>query len=298
MPDFHTRRMFLLTAATAPFIPILPALASESPSKAALAAVATEFARLEHEAGGRLGVDVYDTGNRTQFGYRADERFPMCSTFKLILAGAVLAQSMKVDGLLARRIAYSRHDLAGYSPVTEKHVGGGMTVAQLCDATIRYSDNTAANLLLDLLGGPAAVTAFAKSIGDDVFRLDRRETELNTAIPGDVRDTSAPAAMGRSLRTLVLGDVLSHAQREQLEQWLRGNTTGEHRIRAGLPPGWTAADKTGSGSHGTTNDVALAWPPGRAPISIAVYYTQDDARAKWKDDVIASATRIAVGALR
>lgn len=214
-----------------------------------------------------------------------------------MLGAAVLAQSVAHPGLLQQRVTYGRSDLVSYSPVTERHVDTGMTVAELCAATIQYSDNTAANELMKLIGGPAAVTAYARSIGDDTFRLDRWETELNTALPGDLRDTTTPAAMAASLRVLVLGDALPAAQRAQLIEWLRGNKVGDKRIRAGVPAGWRVGDKTGTGDYGTTNDAGVLWPPSRAPIVLAVYYTQTRADAKAKDDVIATATRIAIATL-
>jgi beta-lactamase class A len=289
-----TRRTFLLATVTAPLIRPLSVFASTSSGRTS---PESEFAYLEKTFGGRLGVDVYDIVNDAHFGYRSGERFPMCSTFKLMLVGAVLARSMKIEAILGRRIRYAQHDVVTYSPITGKHVGHGMTVSELCKAAIQYSDNTAANLLIRMLGSVAAVTAFARSIGDTEFRLDRQETELNTAIPGDERDTSTPAAMGRSLRTLVLGDVLHDRQRTRLKDWLCGNTTGQRRIRAGVPNDWKVGDKTGSGAYGTTNDLALIWPPESSPISLAVYYTQGEAAAEPKDEIIASATRIAVSAL-
>lgn len=288
------RRTLLLTAAAVPLLRPLSAFASAASGAASAKA---EFAHLEENFGGRLGVDVYDTGSDLHFGYRSGERFPMCSTFKFMLVGAVLAQSMRAHAILERRIRYARHDLVTYSPITGKHVGRGMTVSELCKAALQHSDNTAANLLIEMLGGVAAVTAFARSVGDTDFRLDRHETELNTSIPGDERDTSTPAAMGRSLRTLVLGDALHDRQRKLLKDWLRGNTTGGGRIRAGLPNNWEVGDKTGSGDYGTTNDIALIWPPKHSPISLAIYYTQGEATAELKEEVIASATRIMVSAL-
>ncbi|RYY95447.1 MAG: class A beta-lactamase, partial [Comamonadaceae bacterium] len=189
---------------------------------------------LESASGGRLGVAVQEAGRAAPWGYRQDERFPMCSTFKLIAAAGVLAMSARDAGLLERRIAYTQADLVSYSPVTQKHVGDGMTVAGLCAAALQYSDNTAGNLLIRLLGGTDAVTAYARGIGDSAFRLDRWETELNTAIPGDPRDTTTPAAMATSVQRLALGDALGAPQRAQLVAWLRGNTTGATRIRAGV----------------------------------------------------------------
>ena len=294
MLQSRTRRTFLLSAAAVPLLQILPVRAGEA---APLPSTQAAFAALERAAGGRLGVSAYNTANGMQVGYRADERFPVCSTFKIMLVGAVLAQSTRDKRLLQRRVRYVQSQVVSYSPVSSKHVADGMTVQELCAAAIRYSDNTAANLLIGLLGGPRAVTAFARSIGDREFRLDRYETELNMAIPGDLRDTSTPAAMGRSLRMLVLGDALPAPRRKLLEDWLKGCTTGAHRIRAGIPAGWQAGDKTGSGDYGTTNDAALLWPSARTPISLVVYYTQSAAGAKWKDDVIASAAQIAVHAM-
>ncbi|MCG0582107.1 PenA family class A beta-lactamase, partial [Burkholderia cenocepacia] len=247
---------------------------------------------LERDAGGRLGVCAIDTASGRVIEHRAGERFPFCSTFKAMLSAAVLAQSVERPGLLQQRVTYTKADLVNYSPVSEKHVGAGMTVAALCEATIQYSDNSAANLLMKLIGGPSAVTAYARSIGDDAFRLDRWETELNTALPGDPRDTTTPAAMAASIRVLTLGDALPAAQRAQLVAWLRGNKVGDKRIRAGVPAEWTVGDKTGTGDYGTTNDAGVIWPTSRAPIVLAVYYTQTRADARAKDDVIASVARI------
>ncbi|WP_175882533.1 PEN-B family class A beta-lactamase [Burkholderia sp. BCC0044] len=300
------RRTLLLAAATAPLVLTVTACASQqaaapdaatAAAKAAAdaiapAAAATTLADLERDAGGRLGVCAIDTASGRVVEHRAGERFPFCSTFKAMLGAAVLARSVERPGLLQQRVTYTKADLVNYSPVSEKHVGAGMTVAALCEATIQYSDNAAANLLMKLIGGPSAVTAYARSIGDDTFRLDRWETELNTALPGDPRDTTTPAAMAASLRVLTLGDALPAAQRAQFVTWLRGNKVGDKRIRAGVPAGWVVGDKTGTGDYGTTNDVGVIWPTSRAPIVLAVYYTQTRADARAKDDVIASVARI------
>nr|6TY6_A Chain A, Beta lactamase (GNCA4-2) [synthetic construct]6TY6_B Chain B, Beta lactamase (GNCA4-2) [synthetic construct]6TY6_C Chain C, Beta lactamase (GNCA4-2) [synthetic construct] len=260
------------------------------------AALSEQLAELEKRSGGRLGVAVLDTATGRRFGYRGDERFPMCSTFKALLAAAVLARVDQGKENLDRRITYGKEDLVDYSPVTEKHVGDGMTVAELCEAAITYSDNTAANLLLEALGGPAALTAFLRSIGDNVTRLDRWEPELNTAAPGDPRDTTTPAAMAATLRTLLLGDVLSPASRQQLVDWLIANKTGDKRLRAGLPADDRVGDKTGTGEHGTTNDIAVVWPPNRAPIFLAVYLTESQVDADARDAVIAEVARLVVAA--
>ncbi len=169
-----------------------------------------------------------------------------------------------------------------------------MTVAGLCGAALQYSDNTAANLLLQLVGGPAAVTSFARSIGDCEFRLDRRETDLNSAVPGDVRDTSTPQAMGHTLANLTLRGALGGPERAHLTAWLKGNTTGATRIRAGIPTNWQVGDKTGSGDYGTANDVAVLWPPRRSPFVLAIYTTQTTKNAAARSDIVAAATRIVV----
>ncbi|RQS33519.1 PenA family class A beta-lactamase [Burkholderia sp. Bp8992] len=299
------RRTLLLAAATAPVVltatacALRQATAPDAASQAAAAADAVApaaagaaLADLERDAGGRLGVYAIDTARGRVVEHRSGERFPFCSTFKAMLSAAVLAQSVDRPGLLQQHVTYTQADLVNYSPVSGKHVGTGMTVAALCEAAIQYSDNSAANLLMKLIGGPSAVTAFARSIGDDAFRLDRWETELNTALPGDPRDTTTPAAMAASMRVLTLGEALPAAQRAQLVTWLRGNKVGDKRIRAGVPAGWTVGDKTGTGDYGTTNDAGVIWPASGAPIVLVVYYTQAQADARAKDDVIASVARI------
>lgn len=285
-----SRRRLLLAAAVVPF---LRSAFADAPGAEAFVA---RLAGLEKEAGGRLGVSLVDAAGRVRLGYRESERFPFCSTFKPILAGAILARSVGREELLQRRIRYSHEELVHYSPVTERYVEDGMTVAELCAAALQYSDNTAGNLLIRLLGGPGAVTAFARSFGDREFRLDRQEPELNSAVPGDPRDTTTPAAMARSLWALTLGDALPAVQREQLQDWLRGNTTGRKRIRAGVPTGWQVGDKTGSGDYGTANDIAVLWPTPDEPCCLVVYYTAERPGAKWRDDVIATAARIVFGA--
>lgn len=252
---------------------------------------AREITRIETESGGRLGLAAFDTGRQIQLSYRGDERFPMCSTFKVLAASSILARE---PALLAKRIRYTKDDLVPYAPVTEKHLADGMTNAELCGAAIELSDNPAANFLMKQIGGPAGVTAFARSLGDGMFRLDRWEPELNSATPGDVRDTTTPVAMMRTLQKLALGDALAPAQRKLLVDWMLASPTGAERIRAGVPAGWKVADKTGSGSHGTSNTIGVLYPPGTAPIVIAVYFTQSP---KQRNDVVAAAARAVVAAL-
>lgn len=258
----------------------------------------TELKALESAAGVRLGVFALDGADGAQIAHRADERFPFCSTFKVILAAAILDRSTREPGLLDRRIDYTKSDLVSWSPVTEKHLDSGMTVEELCAAAIRYSDNTAANLLIRILGAPADVTAYARTIGNQTFRLDRWETELNTAIPGDPRDTVTPRSMAGSLVELIQGDALRPPDRERLTAWMVGNTTGNKRIRAGVPDGWRVADKTGSGAYGTTNDIGVIWPPDSRPLVLAIYLTGVEEKSPWRDDVVAEATRIVVRAMR
>jgi len=286
------QRRSLLTALGALAVSPLFASAASEPIVAE-----ARFADLEKTLDGRLGVFALDTGNGAQLAYRADERFAFCSTFKVIAAAVVLSKDAQAPGLLQQRIHYRQRDLVPYSPITEKHVNDGMTIAALCAAAIQYSDNTAGNLLIQLVGGTAAVTAFARAIGDTQFRLDRWETELNTATPGDPRDTTTPRAMGQTLQRLVLGDALAAAQRAQLQDWMRGNTTGASRIRAGVPPDWQVADKTGTGDYGSANDIAVLWPPGRAPVILAIYTTRHQKDASARNDVIAQAARMTVDRL-
>ncbi len=240
---------------------------------------------------GRLGVAVLDTraGVGGFIGYHAEDRFPLCSTFKLLAAAAMLKRVDDGKEQLDRRVKFAASDLVTYSPVTKEHVGGdGMTIAELCAAAITVSDNTAGNLILASLGGPQGVTDFARSLGDTQTRLDRIEPDLNEALPDDPRDTTTPAAMIKTMQALVLGDALSQKSREQLIAWLVGNKTGDARLRAGLPPAWRVGDKTGSGERGTSNDVAVAWPPNSAPVLIAVYLTGTTVTAEARNRAIAA----------
>jgi len=233
---------------------------------------AAGFAAIEARVGGRIGVAALDTGSGRRLRHRADERFAMCSTFKLMLVAMVLERVDKGELLLSQRIAYGPADLLSYAPVTKAHVAeGGMSLGDLCAAAIELSDNTAANLLLKLIGGPAGYTARLRRLGDETTRLDRTEPTLNTNLPGDPRDTSTPDAMIDTLRKALLGHMLSAAGMICLIGWMKAATTGLGRLRAGLPSGWTAGDKTGTGDNGAINDLAIAWPPHRAPILIVAY---------------------------
>ena len=233
--------------------------------------VEQQLADLERRHGGRLGVAILDTGNQRIIGHRGDERFALCSTFKALAAAFVLARVDRKEEDLARLVVYGKEQLVPYSPTTEKHTGeGGLSIGSLCEAAVTLSDNTAANLLLDSFGGPQGLTQWLRSIGDQVTRLDRREPELNENRAGDPQDTTTPIAMLQTLHTLMLGDVLSGASRDQLTAWLVSNTTGDKKVRAGVPRDWRVGDKTGSGANNASNDVAVLWPTHRAPLIVTV----------------------------
>jgi beta-lactamase class A len=218
----------------------------------------------------------------------------MCSTFKWLAVAAVLARVDSGTERLDRHVVFGKEVLLDYAPVTSKHVGApGMSVADLCAAAVTLSDNTAANLLLASMGGPTAVTAFARSLGDQTTRLDRTEPELNVGGPGDIRDTTTPDTMLADLHRVLLGDRLSVGSRDLLLQWLRACTTGLDALRAGLPANWTAGDKTGSGSHGETNDVAIIWPPQRKPLLVTAYYAGSHAEPAERKAVLAAVGRMA-----
>jgi beta-lactamase class A len=285
------RRKLLLAAAAIPAINALTPLLAYA-ANTSLQQAQQQLAALEKASGGRLGVVAINTADGKTLQLNGEQRFPFCSTFKVMAASAILQHSLINSDFMQQRIRYQKSDLVAYSPITEKHLDSGMTVAELCAAALQYSDNTAVNLLMKQLGGPAAITTYARSIGDTTFRLDRWETELNSAIPGDERDTTTPAAMAASLQKLALGNALPQAQREQLVAWMKGNTTGDKRIRAGVPAGAIVADKTGGGDYGTTNDIGIVWRENRAPLVIAVYFTQPQQDAKANNEVIASAARI------
>lgn len=277
------------------------ALAVAVPAQAHASTITGKLRDLERQHNGRLGVFATDTGTGRTVLYRADELFPMCSTFKTIAAAAILRRDH--DGsLLGKVIRYTQAevDKSGYGPITGKaeNLANGMTVSALCEATIAYSDNCAANLLLRELGGPTAITRFSRSIGDPVTRLDRWEPELNSAEPDRETDTTSPRAIGQSYARLTLGHALNRADARQLTNWLLANTTGANRIRAGLPVAWRLGDKTGTGKYGTTNDVGIAFPPGRAPIVIAVLSTKKDQPTAPADEpLVAKTAELVAGAL-
>ncbi|WBB61688.1 class A beta-lactamase [Streptomyces sp. WMMC500] len=276
-----------------------PAKPPPSPSRTATPPpepYARELAALEREYEARLGVYAVDTGSGREVAYHAGERFPNASTFKALAAGVVLRTRPARE--LDRVITYSADDLIAHSPVTAEHVATGMTLRDLCEAAVRFSDNAAANLILAELGGPAGMDAELEAIGDDVTRMVRDEPELSRWTPGDTRDTSTPRALARDLRAFVLGDALDRPGRALLTTWLRTNTTGDTLIRAGVPDGWEVGDKTGTGgTYGARNDIAVLWPPDRAPLVVAIMSNRTERDATADDELLAAAASEVAAAL-
>jgi len=282
-----SRRHFLI--ASAAFAGM--ARAEESPE--------SQLAALETNIGGRLGVAVR-IGNGPVAGYRLDQFFPMCSTSKLLMAGAVLARIDQGKDRLDRLIPIRPGDKVEYAPISEKRMGGSLSLGALCEAAMTLSDNIAANLILKSLGGPQAVTAFARSLGDGRTRLDRTEPDLNSVPANDRRDSTTPAAMLESLRMLALGDALQPASRRQMQDWLIACRTGDERLRAGLPKDWKIGDKTGTWSDNgvaSTNDIAVAWRPDGQTVLITAYLTDCPAPAAARNAALAQVARLVTSGL-
>jgi beta-lactamase class A len=260
-------------------------------------AVTAALAELERKHAGRICVSILDLANGKPIEHRANERILMCSTFKVATAALVLTRVDKGEEKLERRVSFSKANVLPASPVMQTRAGrSDVTVAELCEAALTRSDNTAANLLLASFGGPAALTAFFRTLGDDVSRLDRIETELNYHDhPDDIRDTTTAAAMLENLRRLLFTDILSSRSRGQLAAWLITCKTGDARLRAGLPPTWLVGDKTGTNGdkNGNANDIAVLWPPDRAPIIVTAYCEIPSIPADDRNAVIAEIGRIA-----
>jgi beta-lactamase class A len=236
------------------------------------------FTHIERRVGGRVGVFAVESDTGRHLAHRADERFAMCSTFKWALVAAVFARIDRGELALEQHATYDERDLLSYAPVTRARVAEGrMTIEELAHAAVTVSDNTAANILLKKLGGPPELTRFFRELGDDVTRLDRYEPTLNTNLPVDMRDTTTPRAMAGALRSVLTGTVLSRANRDRLTRLLVECRTGLSRLRAGLPADWRAGDKTGAGENGACNDVAIVWPPSKAPWLIAAYMSDSTA---------------------
>jgi len=262
---------------------------THSPSASGTAA---RLAEIEKREGGRLGVAALDTGSGRQLLYRENERFAMCSTFKFLAAAAILQRVDAGKESLGRWCTYGEKDLLGYAPVSRQHLEQkGMTLGDVCAAAVQWSDNTAANLMLRILNGPAGVTAFVRMLGDGLTRLDDIEPALNVVKPGDLHNTSSPAAMAALLSTVLFGLVLAPESRARLEQWMLDAKVGEKRIPAGLPAGWRIAHKTGSWDD-ETNDVGVVWPPDRAPIVVAVFYSHPPAPEGQREHVLSEVGKL------
>lgn len=282
------RQALAISLSAIPVLTLPPAKAS---------AAETALAELERKHGGRICVSILDLKSDVRIEHRADERILMCSTFKAPAAALVLKRIDQGEEKLDRRITFSQTDVLPASPVTPKHVGApGMTVAELCEAAITRSDNTAGNLLLASFGGPKVMTAFFRTLGDDVSRLDRNEPELNYHDgPDDVRDTTTARAMLETLRRLLFTNILSGPSRAQLAAWLITTKTGDARLRAGVPKTWLVGDKTGTNGDkfGNANDIAVLWPPDRAPIIVTAFCEIPSIPADQRNAVIAEIGRIA-----
>nr|BFD80886.1 hypothetical protein StreXyl84_02870 [Streptomyces sp. Xyl84] len=285
----------LSTAVLAPAVTAARATAAPAAAGAPLAsgarAAVDELRALEERYAARLGLHARNVRTGGTLSYRAGERFAMCSTFKAFAAAAVLRDHGRCAPL-DKVVHYPPADVLANSPVTGQHVDSGMTVGELCAAAIRYSDNTAGNLLLRELGGPAGLTRFFRSLGDRVSRLDRWETDLNTAVPGDPRDTTTPEAIATSLERVAVGRALTGGDREQLVTWLKGNTTSGERFRKGLPDGWVVGDKTGTGDYASANDIGVAWTTRGTPVVLAVLTSKPAKDAAVDNALVADAARV------
>ncbi|WP_242143072.1 MULTISPECIES: class A beta-lactamase [unclassified Bacillus cereus group] len=255
-----------------------------------------EFAQLEKTFDARIGVYAIDTGTNRTVAYRPNERFAYASTYKALAAGVLLQQNSmdKLDEM----ITYTKDDLVAYSPITEKYVDTGMTLGEIAEAAVRYSDNTAGNLLFKKLDGPKGFEKALRQIGDKVTSANRFETDLNEAIPGDIRDTTTPKTLAIDLKAFTVGSILTADKRKILTDWMRGNATGDKLIRAGVPKDWEVGDKSGAGNYGTRNDIAIVWPPNREPIIITILSTRDKKDATYNNELIAQAAKVTMNVLK
>ncbi|TCP21724.1 beta-lactamase class A [Scopulibacillus darangshiensis] len=256
-----------------------------------------DFAKLEDKFDARLGIFALDTGTNQTVTYRSDERFAYASTLKALTVGALLQQKSLAD--LNQTITYTQDDLVNYNPITKKHVDTGMTLKELCDAALRYSDNTAENLILKQLGGPSSLKKSLRKIGDNVTNPENFEPKLNEVKPGETHDTSTPKALAESLKAFTIGDALPTKKRSLLVDWLKRSTTGDTLIRAGVPKGWEVGDKSGgSPSYGIRNDIAVIWPPKGDPIVLAILSNRDKKDKGYNDKLIAQATKEVINILK
>lgn len=266
----------------------IPAESAPVPSQVDPATVQVHLSSLERKYNVRLGAYAVATGSGTYVAYRADERFAFCSTFKTLAAAAVLQRHPM--SYLDTVVSYTKEDVNSISPITENHIGTGMTIGQLCDAAIRYSDGTAGNLLMRDIGGPAQLTAYLRALGDTTGRMDQYEPDMNRDLPDDPRDTTTPQAIAGDYHDIVLGNALPAEKQSLLKNWLQHSTTGANTIRAGVPSSWMVANKTGHGDYGRANDIAVVWPPGGKPLVIAIMSDRAGYEAEPQYSVIAEAT--------
>lgn len=281
--------LFLITFITVPFADAnsLSILDNQNNDKK----VQEKLANLESSFDGRIGVYAINTNNGQVIAYRSNERFPVQSTLKLMGVAALLKQSNSNKNLLQEKIHYTKNDMISWHPITGKYLTSGMTFEALSEAAITYSDNPAINLIMKKLGGPKSVTNFAHSIGNKTFNVEHYDGDLNSN-PKDEHDTSTPKDMAISVQKLTLGNVLTKPQQEQLITWMKNDTVAYKRVRAGVPIGWTVADKTGSGDYGIANDIGIMWSPLCKPIVVAIYTAQNKQTAKRREDIVASTTSI------
>ncbi|WP_026068256.1 class A beta-lactamase [Halomonas smyrnensis] len=296
MPTLSRRQVLgTISAAGAMLAVGQPAFASASTSSSGAADLERQLGELERSADDRVGVALMNVATGAVASHRGHERFLFNSTGKCFIAAAVLARVDEGRETLDRRIVIEEGDLVGWTPVTEKRLGEpGLTVAELCQAAVAWSDNAAANALIESVGGPEAVTAFLRAIGDDTTRLDRVEPALNTHDhPGDERDTTTPLAMMATLRTLLLGDALSPSSRHQLASWMIEGKVGDARLRAGMPSSWLVGEKTGTNGVGNASDIGIAWPGDRGAVIAVAYTFMPNATGAERDETIAAVGRLA-----
>ncbi|KQR20149.1 class A beta-lactamase [Agreia sp. Leaf335] len=290
--------LVLLGGCAAPQVPAAPQTTSApaaSPTPTVPSDPAPAFAQLEQEFDARIGVYALDPQTRAEVAYRADERFAYASTFKALAAGILL--KTVPDDELDEIVSYDSSELLPNSPVTEENVADGMTLRAVAEAAVRFSDNTAGNIMLERLGGPEGFTQALRELGDTTTSSDRVETELNSAIPGDLRDTTTPRAFALDLATLLTTDALGAAQQAQLIDWMTGNATGAELITAGLDAGWAVADKSGAGAYGTRNDIAVLWPPSGSPIVLVVMSNRPTEDADYDNALISRAAEATLAGL-
>lgn len=275
------------------------AFSSEDKLNAIMNTASQKLQQLEVKNHVDIGLSAIETYNNTPINFNANKRFPMDSTSKLMTVSAILKKIESDPSLLKQKIFFTTEDVkkSGYAPIASKHIKSGMTVADLCAASLEYSDNAAVNQLMKILGGPDKVTQFARSIGDKKYFLVRWEPDLNSAIPDDKRDTTTPLAMADSVQKLVLGNALDYSKRKLLQDWLRHCKTGDDRIRAGVPHYFIVADKTGTGDYGSIGDIGVIWRTHGAPVVLVVYVRKNEKNSHTSDKVIAQATKIVMNAM-